>query len=60
MPKAAASQKKLGCVLQGTMPVSIAATTRRRMEIAVWSAGLMQRRVTQKAKTKRRKRKVKL
>lgn len=42
------------------MPVSIAATTRRRMAIAVWSAGLMQRRVTQKAKTKRRKRKVKL
>lgn len=42
------------------MPAAIAATTRRRMETAVWSAGLTQRRATQKAKTKRRKRKVKL
>lgn len=46
--------------LQEMIHVSIAVMTKKRMEIAVWSVGQIQKRVTQKAKTKRRKRKVKL
>lgn len=54
------SKENMPCLLQEMMPASIAATTKRRMEIAAWSAGLIQKKATQKAKTKRRKRKVKL
>lgn len=53
-------EKEIPCLLQEMMPASIAVTTKRRMEIAVWSVGLIRKRITQKAKTKRRKRKVKL
>lgn len=58
--KTSVCEKKMSRVLQEMTRVSIAATTKRRMEIAAWSVGLTQKRITQKAKTKRRKRKVKL
>lgn len=54
------SEKKIPCLLQEMILVSIAVTTKKRMEIAVWNVGLIRKRITQKAKTKRRKRKVKL
>lgn len=54
------SEKKIPCVLQEMIRVSIAVTTKRRTEIAAWNVGLIRKRIAQKAKTKRRKRKVKL
>lgn len=54
------SDEKIPCLLQEMIHVSIAVTTKKRMEIAAWSVGQIQKRITQKAKTKRRKRKVKL